>query len=1230
MTVNIPDGKPQKFEFFTVNTVGDIKQFLEVSQHTRQHTSYDLVFNGKVLDDFSTLSEFISNANQKTLSLSLKLIPYTEKALEKHLINLRFIAGIKSTKSFGINAGVSKAFDLDLEPFTEDDKKSTEEEEEAEKKIDIPQRSAEEKAKVSEIVSSFFEKLPQGFYTPTSVITPALRSLYYGPYNPVPSNYKAKGHLAYIVAQTFENEVVHITATTTGFYANKSSNSKFDPSPRENSPKTFTLFELISKLSKNFVSTINANIAKVSKYDRAVVAEAECAFLANPWITKAPVPAPDFGRQQFEDSSFKDFNHEYQAFKDLSESNLQDRILKEKLLVKCAFDFTTESTKTALDILNGAYTPMNPDEPVETHIYLQNGIFYSFGADVGTFAEKGGNCASRAASNQDVNAIKFINSFNSRGIYTLMTTIVDYAGKRVVCQTPVPGLFTSSEAKEVTNDETGEVEITEGETLTSIAYGFDDLSGEIKTDKEFTSALEQIRKGLHFKKKELKDGSLVTSPEIKGMRGTDKRKYILDLYSSSPLDIEFVEKNFDPTSELSYPHKQTVIRFEAVQDWWGTKARALIDEEAKKQGIDLNAKLPEGEEPPSITVDQDQLLFSVDAFSGENTEDSNVRDLSKYITATLIPKFLEQYEHVNTVSPIDGSALSSQLHKSGINVRYLGYIAQQLEKHIKEQVKVEEDNLAKVPEHNKEFQTKAKEREDKVIAELTAKNEAEKKGEKYELEEVPEIDIEAVEVPSIDPSKLSQQLLDTAILEMVARASKHILRSYSSALPLELVASLVSHFHNLLLGSGYNSSPKAVVEDAEFYPEVDFAFTKLTPDSVKAAIVKDVKRNYRYDLPENWADRFSSRQIQREIALKFGIQWNQRDYFFTKEEYEEAEKAAEAEKKASKTKFKAPVIPLRDEVFEPKDISFAPLIKDTIPRSGTAEQFSEAGRMSVLSEEEEKKQSGLELIREAASIYEQVYGELHPEVQKIYSSLSHLFQEQNEKEQAALTARKSLYIAERVYGLDSHDTFVSYLNLAYLELSAGKVNNALKVYGRLSQIWADVYGNKHVSIPTFYGHIVNVLQEQGYSQEATTLTKKLISLSNGLQGEKSFGTANLNYRLAFLYALQEKFNECIALLKETHATLREIASDKNPLTREADSLLKRINAWKEVNELNARATKAAEKALREQAAKDKHNKPKTKKTDKKQNMDDKSIDEVLNFINNGSSSRGKKHGKAKK
>lgn len=1227
MTFKVPDVKSFDAEFFDVSNIADITSFLRSVQSTQHYTNYGLYFQSKRLSDVVTLEEVVTKGSKK-ITLELKPLPYTEKAVFEHLAVTRSIVGIKDSfsESLAINPGISQVLNLNLTDSVE--ATAQKKEGESQEEPQVPERTTEEKSKVSALISQFFETLPDDYYYPHKYTPLAVRSLALSAWNPVSATWKSKGHHAYILATTNEGENLHITGSSSGFFVNKSSATKFDPTPREGASKFNTLFELISKSSKAFDQEVRNIFENKNKATYAINDEPQATFLSAPWITKTLSSTPDFGKIQLKDTTARDFNDEYQSYRELPTDTLANRISREKIMAKTAFDFTTQATQGAISIINGGMTAMDPTAPPEGQIFLQNGIFYSFAYDVsGSFAEKGGNAASRASSNQDLQNLKFINAVGPKGIYTLMTTIVDFAGKRIICQTPVPGLFASTEPVETTNEETGEVELTDGEPLTTVKYGYNNLTDTIESDPEFVKALDEVRKSLRFKKKIDGKTELVTNSEIKGIIGTDKRRYLLELFNATPLDIEFVEKHFNPSSEDSYPHKQTVIRMEAVQEWWGSKARAMIAEEAKKQGIDLEAPLKEGESLPEIRIDEEQIAFTPDAFQTEDSEDANARDLSQFITKNLIPKFIEIFAQPGSVAPIDSHYLSQQLHKIGINIRYLGELATQLEKKIAEAVEKEEEFLSKVPAYNKEFNELLEERNKQITEEYTKKAEAERDGKTYDLPEFPPLEFD-VEVDHIAPSKLYQSVFHSTVNEMIVRACKHILRSYAVGLPTQFVPALIAHFHNVLLGTAFNESPVAVVEDASLYPELDLSFTKLTPESVRTAIEKDVKISYRYVLPSDWVVNLSPLQMQRDIALKFGIQWAAREYFYTKESYGARLSALQKDKKQKKA---AAALSERVNVFDPSDVSLYPLVKDSIPRAATAENVYEAGCQTL----ESDKDQGIDYITESLIFYQQVYGSVHPEIQRVYSGLSQAYQEANKHSLAVTTSRKAAALAERLFGLDAHETIVSLINLAYLELQTGNIENSLKVYSRVAQLCSEIFGNTHISVPTIFLSVVSALQEAGYASEAIKLAQTLVDLTIQIHGEKSYLTGIVKYRLAVLYAISSKMSECLKEASSAYDILSNVASEKCHATYQARNLLSQARQWKAMSEAQAKAQKLANAEhthshthAGHSHAHAQNNGSSGKKSKKgKLNLDENSLDDVLNYVNGGANPNKKKNKK---
>lgn len=81
-----------------------------------------------------------------------------------------------------------------------------------------------------------------------------VKSIGLSPWNPPPPLLRQQGHLLYLQLTTNEGEQYQLTSHISGFFVNKSSNSKFDPYPRP-APKNVaahSLFSLIANLSISF------------------------------------------------------------------------------------------------------------------------------------------------------------------------------------------------------------------------------------------------------------------------------------------------------------------------------------------------------------------------------------------------------------------------------------------------------------------------------------------------------------------------------------------------------------------------------------------------------------------------------------------------------------------------------------------------------------------------------------------------------------------------------------------------------------------------------------------------------------------------------------------------------------------------------------------------------------------------------------------------------------------
>ncbi|KAI7597988.1 putative eukaryotic translation initiation factor 3 subunit CLU1/TIF31, partial [Hortaea werneckii] len=149
----------------------------------------------------------------------------------------------------------------------------------------------------------------------------------------------------------------------------------------------------------------------------------------------------------------------------------------------------------------------------------------------------------------------------------------DYMGKRIVGQSIVPGIFKQRD---------------EGEH--QIDYGGVEGKDVIATHGGFAAPFAELSKAMRVKKhavwdKENKKHELEASVETKGLLGTDGRKYVLDLYRITPLDIHWLEKHraTDEKDEGRYPHRMTVLRPELVESYRISKMREYITKELEKK-----------------------------------------------------------------------------------------------------------------------------------------------------------------------------------------------------------------------------------------------------------------------------------------------------------------------------------------------------------------------------------------------------------------------------------------------------------------------------------------------------------------------------------------------------------------------------------------------------------------------------------------------------------------------
>ncbi|XP_009763155.1 clustered mitochondria protein isoform X1 [Nicotiana sylvestris] len=301
--------------------------------------------------------------------------------------------------------------------------------------------------------------------------------------------------------------------------------------------------------------------------------------------------------------------------------------------------------------------------------------------------------ATYASANNDLKGTKSYQEADVPGLYNLAMAIIDYRGHRVVAQSVLPGIL-------------------QGDKSDSLLYGSVDNGKKICWSDEFHSKVLEAAKRLHLKEHTVLDGSgnefkLAAPVECKGIVGSDDRHYLLDLMRVTPRDAnysgpgsrfcilrpelitafcqaEVAERSKSKCeSEGEVPvasDSSTVNNTEELQTTDGVAPAEVDSNKGEKSVKDAGNNCCSH----SGRTDTEDILFNPNVFTDFNLAGSEeeivadqelVKKVSLYLKDTVLPKFIQDLCTLE-VSPMDGQTLTEALHAHGINLRYLGKVAE--------------------------------------------------------------------------------------------------------------------------------------------------------------------------------------------------------------------------------------------------------------------------------------------------------------------------------------------------------------------------------------------------------------------------------------------------------------------------------------------------------------------------------------------------------------------------
>ncbi|KAI1133065.1 clustered mitochondria-domain-containing protein [Nemania abortiva] len=1108
LTISLPHDESSKIHIVVSpqEQIHELRQSVIEHPDAFQYSCFHFEHKGERINDFVQISDVKGLGPEAEIRLVED--PYTEKEARIHVIRIRDLVGAAGDRTdtlHGILPGVSLFDSVTAEAKDVDNVQASTYE------FDAP-------AKTSVLLPREEESAPK-----------TVKSVSLSPWNPPPYHLRQKGHLLYLIVTTNEGEQYQITSHVGGFYVNKSSNSKFDPLPRP-APKAYSahsLLTLLRQISPSFAESFDQLLQFNNRKEPLATFQMTNAIPAAPWLVpsqSSPLCAhsSDITRTQEgyliagvdNTDTLRDWNEEFQAARELPKETVQDRVFRERFISKLFADYTDAAARGAILVARGEVTPLNPTEGRDAQIFVYNNVFFSFGADgVGTFTSEGGDDAARVATGKDVNGVRIVNQLDIDGLYSPATVVVDYLGKRIVGQTVVPGIFKQREPGE-----------------NSIDYGAVEGKDVIAADERFAAPFEKLSQALRVKKHPVwdKDGKrfdLEASVETKGLMGTDGRKYVLDLYRITPLDVLWLEENDAEAEEdgMEYPHRMTVLRPELVEalrtlkwsEWVNAEITRIKERSAREKSENKDSEGSNEEKDTEDTemeekIDGSNFSFSLnpDVFSGlapqtdeEKKElaadEEDVRNACKHLRDIGVPDFVDDIKSSDLPFPMDGSSLTKMMHKRGINMRYLGKI------------------------------------------------------------------VSLCEGPRL------LRLRDLCLQEVISRAFKHVAGRYLRYLPMPLTSACIAHLLNCLLGSAFNGKPVADIDESlkSLYPEADLAFANVTPESLRKEIEIQSTRRFKVTLEVDWHTGIKHLQLLREVSLKLGLQLQAKDFQFTGEPCSapekvnghangDGEKSKKKKKKAREGSPASVASAATQSTFSADDIvNVVPIVKDSAPKSSISEEALEGGRHSII---QGNRKIGQELLLESLTLHEQIYGILHSEVARAYSSLAQIYYNLEEKEAAVDLARKAVIVSERTIGVDSAETLLYYLNLGLYVHGSGDSKTALAYVKHALDLWKIIYGSDHPDSITTLNNAAVMLQHMQAYHESRIWFEQALAVCERVIGPQSLQAASLLFQLAQALALDNESKAALTKMKECYNTFLRELGPENTNTKEAEIWLEQL------------------------------------------------------------------------
>uniref|UniRef100_A0A5K3EIG9 Clu domain-containing protein n=2 Tax=Mesocestoides corti TaxID=53468 RepID=A0A5K3EIG9_MESCO len=1184
VTIVFPSSDTCSLQVAASEIVQEIYRALIEREESCHRTCFSLQFNGQTLDMFTDLKSVDGLGENSEIRVLEER--YTTREVRNHVRHVHDILNsIKLRDAYAGREQMSLSF---LSSVTLGD-------------------ILERKPNKSDISPSF---LPPAYILPKSsnVEVPILplhplskeendlecvQQLNYSNWNPPPAPRRLAGDLLYLIVHTLEGKRCHITACPRGFYVNQTTDEEFNPAPVQNAYVAHSLVDLLKQLSPAFKKAFETLLKR--RANKHPFERLPTPYQVYSWLTPQWEHTPDSVRKEESFASrmaweenlpgqTRDWNDELQATRELPQSTINDRLMRDRAVFKSNSDFVAAAARAAISVVKGDIMAINPGETRRQQMFIWNNMFFSLGFDVKDhYKDFGGDAAAYAATSSDLNGVRAYSMLDQPGLCTLGTAIIDYCGYRVTAQTIIPGIL-------------------EKEQEQLVVYGSIDFGKTVVGDERYNGLLAKTAKHLKIRPHKVVDKSgkeieLFSSVDCKGIVGTDNRTYILDLLHTFPPDLNYMG-GAPPSSRpvlsdemlnLGYPythrHLLPSLRQELLDAFCESRHEEFLKVAARElQNLRSTSQSDSKSSSKVEEIDEKEVESSI-------ADENNVLLLNADTTVKSVQNFMLQDKCATSVQRARASenGIISEVRKALEGaVDGTGEGEMETKEAIQKaaesfgSLSVSQFQLAFNPDV---YQPNVTFAQDELAAIQNDEALVRDICEFLVLRQIPAFIqdcltftvmpqdgralVEILHQRGINVrylNRLIEMLADKenltyirrlAICEVVIRSAKHLFKLYIQEVDPLFVSAAIAHFLNCLLTACPLLQPMAGIdEQIQKMVKVkkgkkrgksvrdsseEMSWTNETPSSLWASLNKEAKEYYHIDLQLSDVDAFCQThqvprtQMLRSFCQSVGIQLALHEYALAPPN--------------GAHHHSRPVFTLDDVV------SLYPIVKHLHPHATDAYTYFNTGQARISAG---YLQEGFELISEALNLLNTVYGPIHPDTGSCNRLLARLSYVMGEHQAALLFQQRATMISERVHGIDSPSTAAEYIHMALYCFACGHVPIAFQLLYRARYLALLCHGENHPEIAQIDVNISLMLHAVDEFDTSVVFLENALHLSKIFYGEKSLKEAFNCHLLSRTHAYRGDFRSALEYEKRRYTIYLERFGESSDYTKDSNECLRTL------------------------------------------------------------------------